>query len=308
MKWRNIVNRLFAAITVLAALQGQVRAALPTEEMTDDELSLTVGQALITVEKSYGNQSNDSTGNVVAGYPTCTLPSGKCGSAGMSFTRIVLDVDAYVNANIDMLELGNYGNGVSSCHASLLGACVDTRTSYSDIRANELNLGTTSNGTMQDLHLQDPYIEFAYQGDDGISGNTGNKRLAGIRIGAKSVDGIIGGQFMTLSGDFEGQVCLGICVNATLHGSRQTGICAAGGLACLNTQALGYLPIGQNGASPANNLYLSVENRNLWWPRFGTGPQGVAQAGYWINLQDGLTANLGSLSRTPNCWSGGNYC
>ena len=39
-----------------------------------------------------------------------------------------------------------------------------------------------------------------------------------------------------------------------------------------------------------NNFYLGLQSTAINYPKLGTGAQGTAQSGFWLNLQDGVTS------------------
>jgi hypothetical protein len=52
--------------------------------------------------------------------------------------------------------------------------------------------------------------------------------------------------------------------------------------------------------SGTNNMYLGLQSTAINYPKIGAGPQGTAQSGFWLNLQDGVTSpGLGIDSVIP---------
>lgn len=252
--------------------------------MEDGELSEVTGQALVEVVKTIGN-------------------GGSNGDSGLTFTRIRLGVKATLNANIKTIELGNYEVPWTSDDDRLNSAHV-----AQDILIQNATLGCVSttdgdcNAADRYFTVTKPYIEFAYKNDGGP-----NKELVGLRLGAEGVNGWLGGDILALSGDVYGSGCVTfICGSGEAHDPRGKSLTAVG------VFTIDYTAIHRLQLNNTNNFYLGLQKTNVNYPKVGTGPQGVAKPGFWMNLQDGVTidpADVLTGTRMDNCWkSGATFC
>ena len=186
-----------------------------------------------------------------------------------SFTRVTLGMDIDINANIDRLVLGE---GIRQDGIDNSGG-----TATADIDFANISLGTIdSSGNLHDFQITDPYIEFA-RNDSGD--------LIGFRLGFNEVNGTLGVDINTLSGDIESVGLLGgfLPVTATSSDVRANTVDA---LNILPVPLAGFHTLESEGT---NNLYLGLQSEAINYPKIGAGPQGTAQAGFWLNLQDGIT-------------------
>lgn len=188
-----------------------------------------------------------------------------------SFTRITLGMDIDINANIDRLVLGE-GDRQD-------GADNSNGTATADIDFSNISLGTIdSNGNMQDLEISDPYFEFARNSD-------GN--LIGFRLGFGEVNGVLGSEITTLSGDIEavGEL-LFLDLDSSAHNIREDQI--EDDLLGIDIDLANFKTLK---FTETKNLYLGLQSEAINYPRINeAGSQGQAQAGFWLNLQDGATA------------------
>lgn len=275
--------------------------------ITDTELAVIGGQALIGITRLTPCAGGIST-------PGCR-PNG--GDADLSFTRLRLGLEINVNANIKSLILGQYDNN-------------NGNETSADIIMQNLSLGRVGNGDLTDpantYNIINPYFEFAFK-----KNASGHDEFAGLRIGAENISGALGtynpagancgGQFFqgggpcdggirSFSGDLSiptcagfqiGTACIGINLPSEIHDTRQTG--AASPLGIVRLDGFGGLT-----STNAQNLSISVQNQNINYPKIGNGPQGTAQSGWWINLQDGtnfsLFQGLGGTQKQSNCFNG----
>lgn len=274
----SLAGRLIAA---LFATLFATSAATAMTSLDDDALREVWGQALVKVEKFQGN-------------------GGALGDADKTFTRISLDIEAEILANIDLIELGNYPIPCDTHGPGAVNdACLDQ-----DILFRNVSLGCVEgSGCPETFKLEGPYIEFAYRND----GNS-NRRLSGLRIGFDRIDGVLGGEIMAISGDLQGRgEIFGLGVgNGEIHEPRENK---------LHLYGLGFLDLGEWDLTLAKrlyiensrNFYVGFQRENVNYPKIGAGPQAVAKPGFWINLQDGVTLDLFDIlfqSRVDNCWGG----
>lgn len=276
--------------------------------LSDDELSDVTGQALFNLQKIIADGSS-------------------LGQAGYTFTRLSMGASIDVNANIDLIELGNYDIPRTSDNSNWNAAGLDA-----DIRFRNVSLGCLDDSScvdgsgnragMEHFHLEDPYIEFAYKND-----GTSKRELVGVRIGFDQASGWLAGTIDALSGDLEGSCKSGICglswAKGEIHSPRSNNLHVSDGFLInldIPLSNLHRLPIGKASTcgdlfssyacSATRNLYFGFQTEALNYPKLSaSGKQGVAQPGFWINMQDNVNLNssdvisgfFGNLPAFDNC-------
>src|SRR5438067_6636464 len=154
---RSTFSLLAPALAALGLFLGGAASA-QMKPMSDTELSPVAGQGLFTV-------SNSSY-------------------SGFDFTRIGLDADVTLNANLSNLRLGQY-------------AYAQRNGTGADIDISTLNFGR-SDGTAANrlVQITNPYFEFVYQND----ASSGQRQIVGMRLGFDGISGDIGTKIASLSG------------------------------------------------------------------------------------------------------------
>lgn len=254
-------------------------------ELSEAELADVWGQSLLSVEKIQGD-------------------GAALGDSDKTFTRINLNIEAEINANIDLIELGHYS---IPCHTGGENGTANRHCLNQDIRFEGVSLGcvegTDCDGGPHNFEIERPYIEFAYKGD-----GTANKDLIGMRIGFRRLNGWMGGTIFALSGDVygEGEI-LGIPGRGESHAPRSDKIevydYSGTYLGEWDLTLLNRLLINNS-----RNTYFGIQKEDINYPRIGSGPQEVARPGFWVNLQDGVIVNGNDILtgvRMDNCWGGG---
>jgi hypothetical protein len=234
--------------------------------MTDVDMAQLSGQGVIQVSETLAGQVAQPNGSDVA------------------FTRITIGADIDINANINRLVLGEGVRQDRQGNSNGLATA--------DIDFANISLGTIdSNGVVHDFSITDPYIEFARD-------NAGD--LIGFRMGFGEVNGTMGVEIKTLSGDVQavGVLSLGlfsINLNSSAHNVREDDI--TDDLLGINIDLGNFKNMTYSGT---NNMYLGLQSTAINYPKIGAGPQGTAQSGFWLNLQDGVTSpGLGIDSVIP---------
>lgn len=236
--------------------------------MSDDAMAKQSGQGVIEVSETLAGQVAQPGGSDVA------------------FTRITIGADIDINANISRLVLGE------GTRQDGLDNSDNADRATADIDFANISLGTIdSNGIVHDLKIVDPYIEFARN----TSGD-----LIGFRLGFGEVNGTMGVEIKTLSGDIQavGELNLGlfsINLDSSAHNVREDDI--TDDLLGINIDLGNFKNMTFTGT---NNMYLGLQSTAINYPKVGSGPQGTAQSGFWLNLQDGVTSpGLGIDSIIP---------
>lgn len=148
------------AVFLLAASLLATSVQAQMQALDDAELSTITGQAFI-------NLTTDA-------------------NAGINYTRVNFGVKVDTQLNVKKLELGQYARS--------------GETKGSDILINNFALGTVGPGdTINPFQIVDPYVEFAYEGN----------QVVGLRIGFAEAKGVLSGDISQLTGkvavDLEGK-------------------------------------------------------------------------------------------------------
>jgi hypothetical protein len=204
---------------------------------------------------------------------------------GFDFTRIALGADVSLNANFRNIRLGEYNyaprNGTGA-----------------DIDMPLLQFGRSDLSEAQRLvQIANPYIEFVYRN----AGDLTKREVVGMRFGFESVTGDVGLTISTLSGSMrvDGGTA-GVLDSRTDAGGgkRWDGGCAG---ACLTLAQLGAVRAG-DVAGASRDFWMSVLKTNVQFqPPSATVPvPDVAQAGFWLNWRDRLSAINTNGNPPPN--------
>jgi hypothetical protein len=244
MSRRFFLALAFAACSLLAA--GQASAQM--RALTDSEMSTVSGQGLFSVSNSSYN--------------------------GFDFTRIALDADVTLNANLANLRLGEYNYGPRNG-------------SGADLDISALRFGRSDAGDAQRLvQITNPYFEFVYRN----IGNAGQREVVGMRLGFDSIAGDIGLKIATLSGAMRidaGAAGVIDSLNDAGGGKRWDGTCSG---CTLSLSQVGGVTAGDT-AGPSRDFWISVLKTPVPFQAApGMPALTEAQAGIWLNWRDKLTA------------------
>jgi len=239
--------RIPLAASLLAFSLASGTASAQMRPMSDTELSTVSGQGLFTVSNSSYN--------------------------GFDFTRIGLDADVTLNANLSSLRLGEY------TYAPRNGTGADL-----DIGA--LQFGRTDGTAAQRLvQITNPYFEFVYKN----TGINNGREIVGMRLGFDGIAGDIGLKIAQLSGSMRidaGAAGIIDSMNDAGGGKRWDGTCAG----CTPLASVGAVTAGDaNG--PSRDFWISILKTPVTFqPGAGMPALTEAQAGIWLNWRDKLTA------------------
>jgi len=243
MSRRFFVALAFAAFSLLAAgsASAQMRA------LSDSEMSTVSGQGLFTVSNSSYN--------------------------GFDFTRIGLDADVTLNANLANLRLGEYNYGPRNG-------------SGADLDISALRFGRSDGGEAARLvQITNPYFEFVYRN----TGTAGQREVVGMRLGFDSIAGDIGMKIATLSGAMRidaGAAGIIDSLNDAGGGKRWDGNCSG----CLSLSSVSAVTAG-DAAGPSRDFWISVLKTPVQFQAApGMPALTEAQAGVWLNWRDKLQA------------------
>ncbi|MDU9399865.1 DUF6160 family protein [Pseudomonas sp. zfem003] len=141
------------AVFLLAASLLATGAQAQMQALDDDQLSTITGQAFI-------NLTTDA-------------------NAGINYTRVNFGVDVDTQLNIKKLQLGQYNRAGEAAGSS-------------DILINNFALGTVNaDNTINPFKVSNPFVEFAYSGN----------QVVGVRIGFGEAKGILSGDIQSLTGN-----------------------------------------------------------------------------------------------------------
>lgn len=238
----------FTACSLLAA--GQASAQM--RALSDSEMSTVSGQGLFTVSNSSYN--------------------------GFDFTRIGLDADVTLNANLANLRLGEYN------YAPRNGGGADL-----DISA--LRFGRSDAGDAQRLvQISNPYFEFVYRDAGSIGGTAGQREVVGMRLGFDGIAGDIGLKIATLSGAMRIDAGAAGAIDTLTDpggGKRWDGTCSG---CTLSLAQVGGVTAG-DASGPSRDFWISVLKTPVTFQAApGMPALTEAQAGIWLNWRDKLTA------------------
>lgn len=245
-------------LPVLAAFSAQAM-----EPMSDEDMSRMRGQGLIEM-------SNTTYG-------------------GYDFSRVALDADITLSANLYRTRLGEY----TVAGRNGLGA---------DIDMPLLQFGRSDGAEAQRLvRITNPYIEFVYQSN----GSGAPREVIGMRLGFDTISGDVGLKLNTLSGsmrvgatDVDGKpILMDSRSDVTGGGKRWDGTCTA---PCLPMAQLGGVTAG-DASGPSRDFWISLLKTGVQFaaPAGGQAPD-MAQAGVWMNWRDKLTAVSTNGVAPPN--------
>jgi hypothetical protein len=194
---------------------------------------------------------------------------------GYDFSRITINADIQLNANLGGIKLGQYSYNGST------GADIDiSRLSFGSLDGSAASRSTVS--------ITNPYIEFVYKGTDEAT-----REVVGMRLGFGGISGDVGLVMNSVSG--------ALLINAgargnidsnndtTGQGKRWDGAtCGAASCAVNFAQISGVTAGNASGAS--RDFFLSILKSNVTFPAINGVVTPEAMAGFWLNWRDRLTA------------------
>lgn len=236
------------AFFLVLGLIAAPSASAQMKPMSDTELSSVSGQGMFTVSNSSYN--------------------------GFDFTRIGLDADVTLNANLSNIRLGQY----NYAQRNGTGADIDIST---------LNFGR-SDGTAANrlVQITNPYFEFVYQND----ATSGQRQIVGMRLGFDGISGDIGTKIAALSGS--------VLINGGAAGNIDSNNDPLGGKRWDGTSTANALSLAQVGGvtagdanGPSRDFWISVLKAPVQFEAApGMPALTQAQAGIWLNWRDKLAA------------------
>ncbi|UZE95852.1 hypothetical protein [Alkalimarinus alittae] len=182
---KKLLKRPIGAVVCCMCLFFVVNAEADLKPIGDSELANVVGQAYISIDKSYHPDTSNST----------------------SYTRINLGMDIEIQSNIDYLELGRYDRvdpygeqkpADVMIHNMSLGYIFDSNYYIQNpdaARPIKEDGSGYFDGEIVPFEITDPFIEFAY--DDN------SNEMTGVRIGFGEAKGVLSGNIEALTGNVD---------------------------------------------------------------------------------------------------------
>lgn len=258
-----MTSKLLRRLALGAALLcGMHAASAQMQPLSEDELSAVNGQGLVTMTNTSLN--------------------------GFDFSKIALDADITLSANLRNMRLGEY------TYAARNG-------SGADLDIPLLQFGR-SDGTdaQRVVQISNPYFEFVYKN----AADNASREAIGMRFGFESISGDVGLQITTLSGSMKvtGTAADGSTIVLDSRtdaggGKRWDGACTA---PCLTLSQLGGVTAG-DASGGSRDFWISLLKTSVQFPAASGQPANdTAQAGMWLNWRDKLQALATSGVAPPN--------
>jgi hypothetical protein len=196
---------------------------------------------------------------------------------GYDFSRLTLNADITLSASLSGLKLGTQSNGLS------------------DVDISTLNFGRSdATDAQRTVAITDPYFEWVYSG----SAAAGDRQVVGMRIGFGGIAGDVGLLMNTVSGSLSLTTAAGQ-VSAT--GSQLSSLTGCSGSCNVALNQIGGVTAG-NSDGASRDFFLSILKAAVTYPTTNAalGTSATAQAGFWLNWTDRLTALNTTGSVPPN--------
>lgn len=246
---------LFAALVCAAASHAQ---PIP---LNDGQLSQVWGQSLV----EFVNTS----------------------SMGYDFTRMTLNADISLSANLKNVRLGDYAAARNGPNNGI-GAGADL-----DIQSLQFGQNTlTSSESDRVVRATNPYFEIVYK----QGANAAQRQVVGMRMGFEGIDGYLGTQIRALSGSVRADLTSGAglinfdSTNPTYMESADGKRWNANGL--LNT--VGSLKLG-DVSGPTRDFFLALQTESVKYPAVAGLAAQQAAAGFWLNLRDRVSGAVAAM-------------
>ncbi|KEC83559.1 MULTISPECIES: hypothetical protein [Acinetobacter] len=197
---------LSVVLLILSVLAMSTTHAATLQALTDEQLSETTGQALMSL-------------TYIAPTDTANLEARRTGGdSTVGFYKLGLEATVELNANIKKLQLGCGGtNGSGACDLDLdsvsfgcitgaAGYCITSAsTNPNQPTGIDSNNAISNQKNMKDFVLTNPYFQFAIKNPNSAS----TREVVGIRIGAEKAEGPLSiGNLNSFSGYFTGKANL----------------------------------------------------------------------------------------------------
>jgi hypothetical protein len=206
-------------------------------------------------------------------YGQALLDLTNTSQGGYDFSRITLNADITMSSSLTGLVLGTHADGTS------------------DINISTLNFGRSD---LDDAHrtvaITDPYFEWVY------SGTGADRQVVGMRVGFGGIAGDVGLLMNTVSGSLSITTANG---QMTSLGSQSTTLTGCSGTCTTALNQIGGVTAG-NADGASRDFFLSVLKSALTYPTTSGLTSATAQAGFWMNWTDRLSAINTTGTVPPN--------
>lgn len=165
LKYLSVALLVFSSLAINSSHAGTL------QPMTDQQLSNTTGQALMSL-------------TYIAPTDAANLEAKRSGGdTGIGFYKLGLEADLAINANIKKLQLGCGGvNGTGACDID-----IDNFSLSGIVNATADTAANRQARVASDAVLTNPFIEFAIKNPNSAS----TRSIQGLRLSAESVLGML---------------------------------------------------------------------------------------------------------------------
>lgn len=227
-------------------------------------------------------------------------------SGGQDFSRITLNADVALSANLKEMRLGGYNRDV-------MGTGYDI-----DLKALQFGRnpeGTPSNSPDRIVKITNPYFEFVYKN----SANSATREVIGMRLGFEGISGYLGTQIRSLSGSIRADIAgvpvtttttttdpiTGVVTTTTTStpsvvafdsgtGTKRSNGTAAGTVNPVLLSTVGEFKLG-NAAGPTRDFFIGVQSQDVTYPTVVGVTTPTAAMGFWLNMRDRVAGTVGDM-------------
>lgn len=146
--------------TLTISMLGLTGAAHAMTSLSDQELSIVDGQALLNLQNSYDS------------------------AQGINFSKLSIDALMELNANIKTLQLGCGGSNGAGCDIDISNVALSGLNTSVDALGNPV---FDANGRAStSAQITNPFVEFAIKGN-----SASTRQVVGFRLGAENIGGLL---------------------------------------------------------------------------------------------------------------------
>jgi hypothetical protein len=235
-------------------------------------LVCVTGLALGGVGAAWGGGTELSESELAAVNGQGVLAFSNSSYNGFDFSNVALAADVSFNANFKNISLGQYP------YTPLNGT-------GADISIALLQFGRSDASEAQRLvQISNPYFEFVYNN----AGGDGNRQIVGVRLGFDGIAGDLGLKASSISGS----MLINGGANGQLDATGKRWDNSACAAPCLTLAQIGGVRAG-DASGPSRDFWISMLSEPVQFQApagSGLPLPPIAQAGFWLNWRDRLSA------------------